>query len=43
MGQKLKSKAPKMRLSGMEDFLQLLTSDPDSSELADIAITPLLK
>lgn len=43
MSQKLKSKAPKMRLSGMEDMIQLLTTDPDNSELADVVMSALLK
>jgi hypothetical protein len=31
MAQKLKSKAAKLRLEGLEDLLQLLISDPESS------------
>ena len=43
MEQKLKSKAVKMRLSGLEDLLQLLTDDPESPDLSDITMAPLLK
>ena len=43
MDQKLKSKAVKLRHSGLEDLLQLLTDDPESPDLSDIVIAPLLK
>ena len=43
MEQKLKSKAVKMRLSGLEDLLQLLTDDPESPDISDITMAPLLK
>ena len=43
MSQKLKSKAVKMRLSGMEDLLALLADDPMSSEIDEISLPGLLK
>jgi len=36
MSQKLKSKAVKLKLSGMEDLLELLTNDPNNSEIGEI-------
>jgi hypothetical protein len=43
MMQKLKSKAAKMRLSGMEDLLALLENDPDHPDIAEIVMPGLLK
>ena len=43
MAQKLKSKAAKMRLSGIEDLLALLTDDPNSSDISEVSLTALLK
>jgi hypothetical protein len=43
MTQKLKSKAAKMRLSGMQDLLELLENNPNSSEVGEIQIVGLLK
>lgn len=43
MAQKLKSKAVKMRLSGLEDLLALLTDDPTSSEIDEFSIATFLK
>lgn len=43
MLQKLKSKAPKIRLSGLEDLLKMLTEDPENSDLAEVSIANLLK
>ena len=43
MAQKLKSKAVKMRLSGLEDLLALLTDDPNSPDIDEVSLTALLK
>lgn len=43
MSQKLKSKAPKMRLSGLEDLLAMLTDDPNNPDLGDVSMAGLLK
>ncbi len=43
MLQKLKSKAAKLRLSGMEDLLKLLESDPENSDIHEIDIKSLVK
>ena len=43
MSQKLKSKAIKLRLSGMEDLLALLEADPNNPDLGEIEIGKLLK
>ena len=43
MAQKLKSKAPKMRLEGLSDLLELLTNDPENPDVLEITITSLLK
>lgn len=43
MSQKLKSKAIKMRLSGMEDLLVLLQEDPNSPDMSEVEIGKLLK
>lgn len=43
MSQKLKSKAVKMRLSGLDDLIELLTNDPNSPEILEITMASLLK
>ena len=43
MDKKLASKTPKLRLSGLEDLLNLLTNDPQSPELMDIQIMKFMK
>ena len=43
MDQKLKSKAVKLRLSGMEDLLKLLEEDENNEQLLDIEINKFLK
>ena len=43
MIQKLKSKAAKLRLSGMEDLLKLLETDPDNSDINEVDIKALVK
>jgi hypothetical protein len=43
MLQKLKSKAAKLRLSGMEDLIKLLEEDPDHSDINEIDIKSLVK
>ena len=43
MSQKIKSKAVKLRLSGFEDLLTLLSDDPNNPDLLDVEIGKLLK
>jgi len=43
MSQKLKSKAPKMRLSGLEDLLAMIADDPNNPDLGDVSMAALLK
>lgn len=43
MLQKLKSKAAKLRLSGMEDLLKMLEEDPENSDLNEIDIKAMVK
>ena len=43
MAQKLKSKAAKMRLSGIEDLLFLLADDLNSPDKTEVPLTALLK
>jgi hypothetical protein len=43
MIQKLKSKAAKLRLSGMEDLLKLLEENPDDPDIKEVDIKALVK
>ena len=43
MGQKLKSKAFKLRLSGLEDLLALIETDPQNPDCFEVEMTKLLK
>ena len=43
MGQKLKSKAFKLRLSGLEDLLALIETDPQNPDCFEMEMTKLLK
>lgn len=43
MAQKLASKAAKTRLSGLEDLLELLNTDPNSPDLEEVPMHNLLK
>ena len=43
MSQKLKSKAVKLRLSGMQDLLALLENDENNPDLGEVEIGKLLK
>lgn len=43
MLQKLKSKAVKLRLSGMEDLLKLLEDNPEDPDIKEIDIKTLVK
>lgn len=43
MTQMLKSKANKLKLSGLEALQKMLEEDPNNSELSDVVIATLLK
>ena len=43
MNQKLKSKAAKLRLAGMEDLLKLLEEDPQNGDICQVDIKALVK
>lgn len=43
MLQKLKSKAAKLRLSGMEDLLKLLQENPDHPDINEIDVKTMVK
>ncbi len=43
MNQKLKSKAAKLRLAGMEDLLKLLEEDPQNGDISQVDIKALVK
>lgn len=43
MLQKLKSKAAKLRLSGMEDLLKVLEENPDHPDISEIDVKAMVK
>lgn len=43
MLQKLKSKAAKLRLSGMDDLLKLLEENPDHFDINEVDIKAMVK
>jgi hypothetical protein len=43
MTQMLKSKAAKLKLSGLEALKKMLEEDPNNSEISEVSMPPLLK